>query len=261
MAPNADRFYRVLSEYLSRRGGVPIEIVDHVPWQEREQMLDRGEAHLGVICGLPYVWKADRCGAEVELLAAPIMEGGRYGGRAVYFSDVVVHRDSRFRRFDELRGASWAYNEPKSHSGYNVTRYHLACRGEHGGYFGRVVEAGAHQVALRMVLDGHVDATAIDSTVLEIELRQHPDLAGRFRVIETFGPSPIPPVVISTRVPAVLRRTLREALLRMDEEAEGRAVLAEGRVRRFAPVTDTDYDPIREMDRVAAPVRALGALP
>ena len=37
-----------------------IEVEDSEPWQERERMLDRGEAHMGSICGLPYVCRADR---------------------------------------------------------------------------------------------------------------------------------------------------------------------------------------------------------
>src|SRR5437867_10503703 len=49
------------------------EVEDRVPWPSREQMLDRGDAHIGFICGLPYVWKADSAAPQVELLAAPVM--------------------------------------------------------------------------------------------------------------------------------------------------------------------------------------------
>ena len=71
--------------------------------------------------------------------------GDRYGGRPIYFSDVIVHRDSPFRSFLDLRGHSWAYNEPLSHSGYGITRYHLLELGETGGFFSEVVEAGFHE--------------------------------------------------------------------------------------------------------------------
>jgi phosphonate transport system substrate-binding protein len=91
--------------------------------------------------------------------------GACYKDRPVYFSDVVVRRDSKFHTFADLRGASWAYNEPGSHSGYNVVGYHLATLGEGSGYFGQVVESGAHQVSLQMILDGRIDASAIDSLV------------------------------------------------------------------------------------------------
>ncbi len=255
MADNAAFWYRELSCYLARRTGRRIEVVEHVPWQERERMLDRGEIDLAFICGLPYVRKVDQPHARIELLAAPVMSSTRYQRQPIYFSDVVVRHDSPFRSFADLRGASWAYNEPGSQSGYNLIRYHLARLGERSGYFGRVVEAGAHQTSLRMVLDGRVDATAIDSIVLELELKLHPELAPELRILETLGPSPIPPAVISTGVPAAARQSLREALLRMHEEEEGRRVLAAGMAARFVAVDDETYDEIRAMAIQAEPVR------
>src|SRR5689334_19349568 len=120
MAENADFLYRALGPWLARRIGRAVEVIDDVPWQEREQMLDRGEAQVGFICGLPYALKVDRPHPLVELLAAPVMRGVRYQDRPVYFSDVVVRNDSAFRYFADLRGACWAYNEPGSQSGYNL---------------------------------------------------------------------------------------------------------------------------------------------
>jgi len=87
-------------------------------------------------------------------LAAPVLQGPRYQGRPVYFSDVIVRRDSPLRSFADLRGASWSYNDPDSHSGYNLTRYELARRGEARGYFGTVVSAGWHQESIRWVAEG-----------------------------------------------------------------------------------------------------------
>jgi phosphonate transport system substrate-binding protein len=255
MADNAAFWYREISRYLARRTGLRMQVVENVPWQERERMLDRGEVQLAFICGLPYVRKVDRPPARIELLAAPVMGSARYQRQPIYFSDVVVRRDSPFRSFADLRGASWAYNEQGSQSGYNLIRCHLAQLGELSGYFGDVIEAGAHQTSLRMVLDGRVDASAIDSIVRELELKLHPELALELRIIETLGPSPIPPAVISTRVPAATRQSLREALLRMHEDDEGRRVLDAGMAARFVEIADGAYDEIRAMAIKAEPVR------
>ena len=48
-------------------------------------------------------------------------------------------------------------------------RHHLLALGETQGYFSRVVASGAHQRSIQMVLDGAIDASGIDSTVLETE--------------------------------------------------------------------------------------------
>ncbi|HVO95571.1 MAG TPA: PhnD/SsuA/transferrin family substrate-binding protein, partial [Terriglobales bacterium] len=172
----------------------------------------------------------------------------------IYFSDVVVRRDSPFYSFAQLRGASWAFNEPNSHSGYNVARARLAELGVRQGFFREAVESGAHSVSLEMISDGRVDGAAIDSTVLEWLAIEQPELNARTRIVETIGPSPIPPWVISTKVAKRWRRKLRAALLEMHRDRFGREVLACGRLRRFAAAQDADYDAIRAMARIAAEV-------
>ncbi len=255
MAANADPFYRALAGWLNRRLGVEITVEDRVPWRERERMLDRGDAHVGFLCGLTYVRKIDGAGPELELLAAPVMEGRRYAGRAVYFSDIVVHRDSVFRSFDDLRGASWLYNEPGSHSGYTLPLCHLARRGEYDGYFRRAVQSGSHQESLRLVAHGHVDAAAIDSIVLKRERLLGSSAAMSVRVIETLGPSPAPPAVVHPSVPAAVRARLARLLTTMQDDALGREVLRSAGTSRFVPVSDSDYDSIRHAAAVAARAR------
>jgi phosphonate transport system substrate-binding protein len=173
----------------------------------------------------------------------------------VYFSDVLALSTSSFQSFADLRGATWAYNEPGSHSGYNVARAHLATLGETAGYFGRAIQSGAHQTSLQLLLEGAIDATAIDSTVLETELQAHPEIEARIRVVTTLGPSPIPPWVVLRSVPQELRTALRTLLLQMHTDPRGRALLAGARIARFEGVDDQAYDPIRRMDRQAVQVR------
>jgi phosphonate transport system substrate-binding protein len=252
MADNARSFYRDLVAYLHARTGLKVRLIEDAPWQECEQRLHQGSAQLGAVCGLQYVYAVDR-GAQpgLELLAAPVMQDARYENRPVYFSEVVVRRDNVAASLADLRGSTWAYNEPTSQSGYAITRYVLASRGEPPGFFGRVIASGAHQHSLALLLAGAVDATAIDSTVLDTELVLHPELAARIRVVETLGPSPIPPLVISRAVPVAVRRQLESTLMTMHADPAGLQVLSGARVKQFVRVTDADYEPIRAMARVA----------
>jgi phosphonate transport system substrate-binding protein len=210
-----------------------------------------GRADVAFLCGLPYVHLADALSPTVVALAAPILAGDRYEGRPIYFSDVIVGATARFASFTDLRGSTWAYNEPDSQSGFGVVRAHLAGLGEAGGFFGRVVEAGFHDTAIRLVAEGVVDAAAIDSQVLAIALRDEPALARRLRVIAEMGPSTIQPVVAATRLPADLRANLREALVGLGAQPGAPEVLAAGLLRGFTPIADRDYDDIRAMERRA----------
>ena len=254
-SPNADAICALIAGYVGDSLGLQTVFVDDIPWPERERRLDNGEVHVGWICGLPYVWKADRPDSQFELLAAPVMQLPRYQDQPVYFSDVVVRRDSPYQTFADLRGTTWAYNEPHSQSGYNITRFHLAGWGETSGFFGRVIESGAHQTSLQMIVEGEIDASAIDSTVLETELQYYPALAEQIRIIETLGPSPIPPWVIRTELPADLRTAIRQVFLQMHQNPRGQAILAQGNIARFVRVNDEFYDSIREMEKLANQVQ------
>jgi phosphonate transport system substrate-binding protein len=255
LAANTDRACSAVADYLSDRLHVRAEFVDDISWQERERLLDAGEIHVGWVCGLLYVSMVSQPTCPLQLLAAPVMSDDRYQGSPVYYSDVVVHRNSPVRTFDQLRGASLAFNESKSYSGFNVVRWYLAALGESNGYFGRLVESGAHSASLQLVLSQEVEATAIDSTLLDWELRRDPSLEAQIRIIKTIGPSPVPPWVVSRELPGKLRQELDQLLLQMHDDPGGRKSLARGRLSRFVAADDRDYDPIRDRVELASQVR------
>jgi phosphonate transport system substrate-binding protein len=243
LAPNLYPFYEFIAHHAGRQLGLLTELAIGSSYAQ----LSSQAVDVAFVCGLPYVELSRGGEAPVEPLAAPILRGKRFGGRAIYFSDVIVHRASCWQSFSELRGCSWAYNEPHSQSGYGITRYHLVCRGETSGYFGRVVEAGWHEEALRLVAGKAVDAAAIDCQVLAVALRAQPELAARVRIIDTLGPSTIQPVVASRRLPQRLRSDLRAFLLNLANDPVARPHLDRALVQGFEAVNDASYDDIRAM--------------
>ncbi|HYL99598.1 MAG TPA: PhnD/SsuA/transferrin family substrate-binding protein, partial [Blastocatellia bacterium] len=224
-------------------------IIDEPDWKQREWALDSGQGEIGFVCGLQYLTKP-----KFELLAAPVWSGARYAGRAVYFSDLIVGRDSVFRKFPDLKGSVLAYNEPTSHSGCNLIRYYLADRGLSASYFRRVVESGSHRRSIDMILDGSADVSAIDSTVLDLELLARPELKRKLRIIEQLGPSPAPPAIVSRSVPSTLKAELKNLFLTMHCDPAGREVLDLARLSKFIEVQDSDYDAIRSMQSRAREV-------
>ena len=98
-----------------------------------------------------------------------------------------------------------------------------------------------------MVCRGVVDAAAIDSQVLAVELRDHPELGAQLRVIDALGPAGIQPVVAASRLPDELKADITAALLAMGDDPAARARLAHGFIERFVPVTDENYDDVLAM--------------
>jgi phosphate/phosphite/phosphonate ABC transporter binding protein len=252
LAPNLFWFYQFVSRYLAKKLQYPTELSVGSDYAEL-----RGRADLAFVCGLPYVEHTRLVMPRIEPLVAPVLSGERYGGKPIYFSDVIVRQNSPFWSFSDLRGRSWAFNEPHSQSGYGITRYYLVQKRETNGYFSRVVEAGYHELAIQMVCSGEVDASAIDSHVLALLMRDDPALANMLRVIDTFGPSPIQPIVTGTHLSNSLKCDVEKVLLGMGDDRTVKPVLARALVERFEPVSDSTYDDIRRMRAIAEAVQFL----
>ncbi len=243
LAPNQRPVHEFVVDYLGKKLGRDTELAVGVDY---EQVYD---FDLSFICGLPYVLRTGprRQPSPIEAIAAPVLIDERFQNRPIYFSDVIVRKDSPYPSFAGLRGCAWAYNEPESQSGYGITRYTLVQMGATDGFFGGVVQASYHQDAIRMVCNGTVDAAAIDCQVLEIELREHPELAAQLRIIDSLGPSSIQPVAAAATMPRSLQDEIRGVLVEMHADPTARAQLARGCIDHFATAADADYDDIRAM--------------
>ncbi|HUF14879.1 MAG TPA: PhnD/SsuA/transferrin family substrate-binding protein [Acidimicrobiia bacterium] len=243
LAPNMMSVYQAIAAEVGASLGVETELVVESDYENcRNDVND-----VCFVCSLPYIHFEREGVAPAVPVAAPVLQGDRYAGRPIYFSDVIVHRDSEIQRFEDLRGRSWAYNEPLSQSGYGITRYHLVAMGETGGFFGEVIEAGFHETAIRMVRDREVDASAIDSQVLAIEMRDHPEIADTLRVIDALGPSTIQPVAVSKRWEPDFREAIRDVLTDLHRRPGFGEILDHGMIESFVEVGPESYDDIRQM--------------
>ncbi len=89
--------------------------------------------------------------------------------------------------------------------------------------------------------------------MLRIRLRSAPELRERLRVIETWGPFPIQPVVLRSNLHPNLKDRLRAALLTIGAGSRSPPILARFGLERFTPVTYQRYAPeeqaLRECER------------
>ena len=196
-------------------------LIDGCDWRE----LERGAIDIAFICSPPVIWLGD----AVEPVAAPVLIDPRFGGKPLYCSEVVVNRDSAFQTLEDLRGTRWAINETSSWSGYWVTLRRIGS----WDFFSEVVEAGFHEKALQMVVNGETDGAAIDCHVLDVMRRKDPALTERLKVVETLGPAPSQPVVVRAGLDSGHKARIRELLLELRDP-----LMSEFGVEGFAPAPD-----------------------
>ena len=243
LAPDMLPVYQAISDAVGHRLGLTTELVVETDYENCLNDVN----DICFVCSLPYVMFEREGASPAEPVAAPVLVGARYNDKPIYFSDVIVHRDTDAASFLDLRGRSWAYNEPMSQSGYGITRYHLVSVGETNGFFSDVVQSGFHETSIRMVADGDIDASAIDSQVLAVEMRDHPELAEQIKVIDALGPSTIQPVAVSKRFDNDFHMAIRDVLVGFADAPDGREILDRGLVEKWVPVGPSDYDDIRAM--------------
>ena len=98
-----------------------------------------------------------------------------------------------------------------------------------------------------MVIQGKVEAAAIDSLVLDVFLLHNPDLTAQLRVVATLGPSAIPPVVVSKNLDVTLKQGIQGVLLNMHRDPQAAKNFRRSLIERFVPVTDEHYEDIYRM--------------
>jgi phosphonate transport system substrate-binding protein len=122
-----------------------------------EEMCASPDNTIGFIPALGYVLANQLCGVEPGL--ASVRRGWN-----VYWTGFYVARDGDIQTFEDLEGATWAYPDAGSTSGFLYPSTMLA---DLGITIGETVEGGSHQGAVLQVYNGGADvATAYFSAPL-----------------------------------------------------------------------------------------------
>lgn len=255
LSPNFFWFYEAIGEYLSRTFNILVQVKQS--WADPfTDLLQQTELDIAFVCGLPLIRACHAAPDRLLAIAAPVMQSERYQNHPIYFSDVVVNTASSVTCFEQLAGKRFCFNDLGSNSGYNLMRHYLMQKRYPTPFFGKVMQSGSHQKSIQWIIEQKADCAAIDSVVLEQELRQFQkrrSLAGiskrspelsQLRVIESLGPTPMPPIVASHRLKPALE-LLQLALLHPD--AKLRSQMQEAGIYRFAAVQTSDYKVIYQI--------------
>lgn len=244
--------YEDIAHYIEGKTGHHVEFISGLSYSVINSMIESGAVQIGFVCGYPYILSHD--GQEnppTKLLVAPVHAAPHYKNEPKYYSYIIVHKDSPINTFDDLKGKRWVYNDEISNSGYNMPRAKMVSIGATDGFFSNVVKSGSHEQSIRMVGERKTDASAVDSLVLDYALSQEEPYASQVKIIETLGPAGVPPVVYSTHLSEDKMQDIKEVLLNMNHDPQGRVILAKANLSAFVDVDEENYDDIRAMEEMA----------
>jgi len=234
-------YYQEIIDYMSNRLHMPVEMVFRKTYDEMDKMLQKGEVDAAFICSAPYVEDRKKFGAE--LLVAP-----QVNGSVMYKSFIIVHKDSAIQSFDDLKGKTFAFTDPKSNSGRLYPVYRLAKKGLNPEeFFKKFIYSYSHNKSIELVAKKMVDGAAVENLVYQYMVREGSPFAGQVRIIERSPDFGIPPLVTTPRVPSLLKEKMREILVGMHEDRAGRGILSSMLIEKFVRVSDSTYDSVRKM--------------
>lgn len=237
-----DRLRKALAAAMTRE----IALVQRRTYAEVTGLLLERSIDAAWLCGFPFLAHQD----ALSLLAVPV-----WRGRPQYRSYLIVDEASGAQGLGDLRGATHAFSDPDSNSGYLVTATDLIAMGEHPKtWFSRTIFTHGHRNVVRAVAEGLVQSGSVDGYVWETLAALEPDMTRRTKIIGKSELLGFPP--ICARKDAAGSEpvgALRDALVGLSQSEPGRAALSALKLDGFRAAPAGLYDGIATRMRLLGP--------
>ena len=235
-------YYQEMIDYISARMDVPVEMVYRKTYDEMDRMLETGDVDAAFICSAPYVEDKRKFGAE--LLVAPQVNGSVF-----YKSFIIVHKDSSIKSFDELKGKTFAFTDPKSNSGRLYPAYRLAKEGfRPEDYFSKYIYSYSHNKSIELVAKKVVDGAAVENLIYHYMQNKGSPYTEQVMIIEQSPDFGIPPMVNTPGLSKFLKDKIQEILVNMHNDDDGKRILSDMQIEKFVRGSDSYYDSVRAME-------------
>ncbi len=245
VSSEAAEHWRALFMALSAQAGVPLVVIEHAAPDPIAELWRRPDQAAVFMCGLPFSLRAE-AGADVPaLIAAPVPAPAEFAGQALYWSDLVVRADSRFKNVKDTFGGRLALTVNESQSGFAAAlTYFMGVRAELPLFEEIAAPTITPLGAVIAVVSGAADIAPIDAYALCLLRRYRPELTAQVRVVGQTVATPIPPLVASRAGTDAL--ALQTAFLQAHENASLKPLLEPLLLQRFVRPEPGAYEVLRQ---------------
>jgi len=241
-AGNTVYLYEKLNEYLSKKLGQKLEFVTTKNYSEMNKLIEKAEVDIASVCsGAIAFLKED----SYELLVIPVVKG-----KTKYQSYFIVKKDFEYTGLNSLKGKTIAFTDKISFSGTIYPLYFFNNNNiDVEKYFSKIYFTGSHDKSIYLVSKGVVDVAPVDSLIYEHEKIVSPEIISNTKVVFKSPDFPIPPIVASKKSNGSLLKRLKDILIYMDEDEEGREILDQLNIERFEDGLGYDYSNVIKISR------------
>lgn len=214
-------------QYLNAKTGLEFKFKMGATVQETDAMTARGE----------FDFLYSNHNFDPEYAQANYRPLAQWGGHPL-IGQIVVLIDSPITSLKELEGKTVAFPSKDAFIAYQVTRHALKQAGiQIQPAFGASQQGTAVQLQT-----GRADAASLNKMFAD---RFQAEGKGKFRVLFQSDAWPNIPVQAHPRITKADAESVRQALIKMNDDPEGKALLAKLKIPGFLPVVDSDYTQTR----------------
>jgi len=239
--------FKLLGDYLSKKTGIPVEFTilsryGNILESFTSEKMDG--AFFGSFTGALAIQKLG-----VVPLARPV----NLDYTSTYQGYLFVRKDSGIRSAAAMKGKKMAFVEKATTAGYV---FPLAFLRESGitdidAYFSEHFFTGSHDAAVLAVLNKKADIGAAKHSIYDRVRKENPRVDQELVILAKSPPVPSNGLCVRKDLGAEVRKKLKDALLSLKNEPEGKQVLENFGAVMFIETTAQDYQPVFDMAKKA----------
>jgi len=244
------RKFGPLTKYLERTVGMKVDFVPVNDYPAAVEALVNKQVELVWFGGFTYVQAQIRSGGKIIPIAQREEDTS-------FRSVFITQTNSGIKRLTDLKGKQVSFGSQSSTSGHLMPRSFLLEAGiDPDKDFKRVAYSGAHDATIAAVVNGRVDAAALDITVWRKFISENKVDTTKVDVFYTTPPYFNYNWSVHADMPAPLREKITAALLNLNmNNPEGKEILTLNRATKYIPTKPENYKGLENAGRSAGLIR------
>jgi len=241
--------YQPLVNFISAKTRIPITISINQSYHRIIEELEKENIELAFLGSMDYavchsISKNNT--ALCSVIARPLWKNrvSTYAGSIFTLEQNKINADVRSWKNKKI-----ALVHKLTTAGYIYPRYYLQTNGVKNfeQYFKQVIYTGSHDAALQALLNGEADLAACKNHVVNRFIANNPNEGPHIKILATSPEVPSNGMIISSTVTAENKQLLKNVLINLHADEEGRKILSEFGAEKFISTDDSDYKNLDQM--------------
>jgi phosphonate transport system substrate-binding protein len=226
-------------DIVAKQTGMKIESFVGSDYNGTVEALRNGHVDVALLGPFSYILATTQ--APVEAFAVTVIAKTM---QPSYKSIIIAKKDSPITSIQTLKGHTYAFVDPGSTSGFMVPSAAFKAAGiTPEKDFKQVMYSGGHDATIVAVGEGKVEAGSVADRIYERGCAKGLADCSKLKVVWESPPIWNDPVLYRKTLPEDMKKKIREAFYSVKNLPFGEM----GTVARFDPITDQDYDPLRDI--------------